>query len=257
MYNVASLLYDLELFLSSDLIDTWNGIAFISKDIPSKCKDKWKIYISGGEVPDAIGFKSYYIDTNNWGFIYEGVRCDAKGQQIDCRILKDDFVRARVIIAVKVLMSNLAPLRGGLVLHASCVEGDRGGYVFVGPSGAGKSTIAKLTGKRIVSDDFTPLWLVDGNIFAFPSPFQKWEKKPGSWPYTEVKSIYVLEKSDEWWKEALNRVELVEALLRNTNYFGPFTPLQLLMDQAVDFADRLKGFKLGFSLSEPPSGWIF
>jgi len=58
---------------------------------------------------------------------------------------------------LEVLTINLLGMGNGVLLHASCVDDNGKGFLFVGQSGAGKSTMAELwngkEGVRVLSDD--------------------------------------------------------------------------------------------------------
>ena len=67
--------------------------------------------------------------------------------------------------------------RGLVPLHGSCIEQNGRGLLLTGVSGAGKSTLsaeALRNGWKMLSDDITPVFLKDGNVWAEPSfPQQK------------------------------------------------------------------------------------
>jgi hypothetical protein len=79
--------------------------------------------------------------------------------------------------------------RGGAMLHASGVERNGGGYLFLGKSGSGKSTVAglsKLAGAGVVHDDQVMLGFKRGRwLLAHP--------KNGI--YSPLRAVFILKKS--------------------------------------------------------------
>lgn len=75
------------------------------------------------------------------------------------------------------LAYSIAGARAGIMLaHASCIELDERAYLFIGQSGAGKSTHARMwlnnyAGARFVNDDHPIVREIDGEFFAFGSPW--------------------------------------------------------------------------------------
>jgi hypothetical protein len=76
---------------------------------------------------------------------------------------------------LRLCLSILIPLRGGLMLHASAIARDGLGFVFTGLSGAGKSTIIKLIGAtegtRSLGDEVTILLPTDQGFQVHSTPF--------------------------------------------------------------------------------------
>ena len=70
-------------------------------------------------------------------------------------------------------MTRLAR-EGGLILHASGVVTEQGGWAFTGPSGAGKSTLADLfaqTGASVLSDERIIIRNVQGRVMVYGTPW--------------------------------------------------------------------------------------
>lgn len=64
----------------------------------------------------------------------------------------------------------------GLMLHASCVEYEGKAYLFSARSGTGKSThthlwLKYLPGARIINDDKPAIRIVDGEFYAYGTPW--------------------------------------------------------------------------------------
>lgn len=60
-------------------------------------------------------------------------------------------------VLLKVALSSVLPLSGGLLLHAAGLAAPSGTVVFFGPSGAGKSTLAALSPFPVLSDELVAL----------------------------------------------------------------------------------------------------
>lgn len=94
---------------------------------------------------------------------------------------------------------------GGFMLHASCVEGESGAYIFGGRSGAGKSTVCALSGEhgKIISEDM---------IAARPSRGQwrvwAWPPVPGD-KGGPVRAVFRLVKDT---RHALRRAPLARVV---------------------------------------------
>ncbi len=107
-------------------------------------------------------------------------------------------------------------LRGGLPLHASLVEKDGSGVVFLGPSGMGKSTQAKLWAEHQDADfvigDRPGLRYLDGQWYGFGMP---WDGKDGitRQKSVPVKALVSLEQAKENHIVRLNKQQAMVVLL--------------------------------------------
>lgn len=87
----------------------------------------------------------------------------------------------------------------GIVIHASSIEYNGSGYIFIGPSGSGKTTVTKLLNPdRILSDDTTVIVHTKGAYHLFANPW--WNSNPKvriSEPERPVplKAIFTINKS--------------------------------------------------------------
>lgn len=107
--------------------------------------------------------------------------------------------------------------RGGLPLHASLVEKDGFGVVFLGPSGMGKSTQAKLWEKYLGADfligDRPGLRKTDGKWLGFGMPWdgKDWIHRQVSVP---VRALVWLAQAKENRISAMNPVEAMTVMLK-------------------------------------------
>ncbi|MBI5099225.1 MAG: hypothetical protein HZB30_08285 [Nitrospirae bacterium] len=76
---------------------------------------------------------------------------------------------------LELLTINLLAESNGVLLHASCIDDNGSGYLFLGHSGAGKSTIANIwneeKGIRILSDDRVIVSLSEEGLIAHGTPW--------------------------------------------------------------------------------------
>lgn len=78
--------------------------------------------------------------------------------------------------AMMLLYAFAASSRDTLLFHASVVEHDGSGYLFLGKSGTGKSTHSRLwlqhiAGTTLLNDDNPVVRVVDGRAYVFGSPW--------------------------------------------------------------------------------------
>lgn len=119
--------------------------------------------------------------------------------------------------------------KDGIMLHASSVEYEDSGYVFIGHSGSGKSTIARMLGKeKILSDDITVIKRENDSYKIFPNPW--WN--PGedidiSEPYkpAHLKVLFFITKSKKTSLRRLSYKETIGKLIygdRGFHQYGLF-----------------------------------
>jgi hypothetical protein len=75
---------------------------------------------------------------------------------------------------VEVCLVTKLAREGGIMLHASGVVTEQGGWAFTGPSGAGKSTLADLfahAGASVLSDERIILRNVQGRLVVYGTPW--------------------------------------------------------------------------------------
>ena len=104
----------------------------------------------------------------------------------------------------------------GIALHASLVEKDGFGVVFLGPSGVGKSTQAKLweqvLGAEYLSEDRPCLRRICGEWYGFGMPWWGNEIfRPDSVP---VRALVLLSQAKENRIEPMNPAQTLAALLK-------------------------------------------
>ena len=104
-------------------------------------------------------------------------------------------------------------MRGGMPLHASLVEKDGYGVMFLGPSGMGKSTQAKLwvehQGADFIIGDRPGLRRIDGQWIGFGMP---WDGKDGIRQQKQV-SIRALISLEQAPENSIRRLTKQEAMI--------------------------------------------
>ena len=127
--------------------------------------------------------------------------------------------------------------RDGLPLHASLVEKDGQGIVFLGPSGMGKSTQAKLWAEHLGADfiigDRPGLRCIDGVWYGFGMP---WDGKDGirNQRKVPIKALVSLEQAGENHIHKLTEQQAMIVLLNQAM-------MPMWDDRAMDEATVLMG----------------
>ena len=126
--------------------------------------------------------------------------------------------------------------KDGIILHASSIEQDGNGYIFVGPSNSGKSTVARmLEPDRILSDDMTVIRRPEKIYKIYPNPWWNGRgefsiKNPES--SAKLKAIFFIEKSKKTSMKKLSYKEALSTLIYGDRSF-----------QQAGFFDNKEGIK--------------
>ena len=109
-------------------------------------------------------------------------------------------------------------MRDGLPLHASLVEKDGLGVVFLGPSGRGKSTQAKLWEKTLGADfiigDFPIMRKIDGKWIGFGMPWDGPRDAVFCQKSVPVRALVWLEKAEENRISPMNSMQAMSVMLQ-------------------------------------------
>lgn len=156
------------------------------------------------------GFGNIRMYRLNDFYLFE-VRCGNKGFLHTMQVNKefsnssislnnrDPFKETALSSMLHILFSMAVLPKGGITFHASCVELDHNGYMFLGKSGTGKSTHSSLWIKnfpscKLLNDDNPVVRIADGDINVAGTP---WSGKTSCYRNKSVplKGIARLEQS--------------------------------------------------------------
>lgn len=132
---------------------------------------------------------------------------------------KDDVQRFPIYLGLKVACETAMTFHNGIAVHASLIEKNGAGILFLGPSGMGKSTQAKLWQKVYDADfiigDRPTLRLIDGLWFGNGMP---WDGKDRILRQKKVRltAAVSLEQSDVNEIVRLDRQGAMEVLLKQS-----------------------------------------
>ena len=115
------------------------------------------------------------------------------------------------------IMSHLS-IHNGVLFHASLIDYEGKGILFIGPSGIGKTTQAELWNQYrsavIINGDMALVHYEDSKYYGYGYPIH------GSSPYcenrkAELSGIIVLEQDKENSISQLNSISMVERVMKN------------------------------------------
>jgi hypothetical protein len=122
--------------------------------------------------------------------------------------------------ALRVVMSLVLAVEGGLLVHAaSLARGDRG-YVFAGPSGSGKTTLARLSGATLLSDELSIVRRRADGVTCHGTPFWGELARGGDNRTVPLAGLYRLRKAAAHGRRPLARGPALAALLENVLWFS-------------------------------------
>jgi hypothetical protein len=147
------------------------------------------------------------------------------------------------------------------MLHASGIERNGSGYLFLGPSGAGKSTAAGLlggaAGATVLNDDIVALGCGERGATLYSTPWlgtRGGSCSPGNAP---LACIFALRREEGRKLERLQGKRALGALLANLPWLGESARLtDATMALATRLAARVPLYSLSFSLEEDLWGRI-
>lgn len=132
-------------------------------------------------------------------------------------ILDNDI--SNISALANVVFLSYSSLHRTILIHASLVEYNGVGILFIGPSGIGKTTQAELWNKYrnalIINGDMVYVQYCDGQFYGFGSPWH------GSSPYclnrkVPLMGIVALEQGDNNQIQLLNNSQRVSYALKST-----------------------------------------
>lgn len=136
-------------------------------------------------------------------------------------------------LIVKAIMTHE---RNGIMLHASCIEENGYGYVFIGRSRAGKSTVVQLLNPKGVLSDETAIIKRRGSSYVlFPNPWwnlHNYTIIPNPQRAVPLKAIFFIAKDHSTQMKGLSAKEAISLLFCLDGYC-----------QQVGFKDNKSGIK--------------
>ncbi len=182
--------------------------------------------------PNTILFQQHaFLCRNNNDDCYELV------QRKTNPLSREHFLWMHNLSALKLLFRIVLNTgKNGALLHASSVEQDGAGYVFVGPGNSGKSTITRmLKPDRILSDDMTVIKKTNGGYEIFANPWwNAYGQKRPSQPAKPVplKALFFIKKAQKTCLKKLDYKNALSALIYGDRHF-----------QQSAFVDNKEGIK--------------
>jgi len=173
-------------------------------------------------------------------------------------ILKKDFFddASTISLTIQAAVGLLAPLYGGMMLHACSADIDGEGYVFLGESGAGKSAIAKLIGaEQLLADDGTLFFQRRGKCYIAPSPFTQVTNRANKGGVVPVKRFFFLIKDDDNFVEEITPGEAMSRILHNHIHFFRYFPkneAKRTFMLVSDIVEQFPFYNLHFNLNIDP-----
>jgi hypothetical protein len=151
---------------------------------------------------------------------------------------------------LELLTINLLAESKGVLLHASCIDDNGSGYLFLGHSGAGKSTISNFwneeKGIRVLSDDRVIVSLSEKGLIAHGTPWH------GTANYAinasvPVKKVFFISHSKHNSAVKINGIKATSELVRNAFLtFWDKNRMEYSTETLMQISQKAGMFSLGF-----------
>lgn len=151
---------------------------------------------------------------------------------------------------LELLTINLLAHGKGVLLHASCIDDNGSGYLFLGHSGSGKSTIANIwneeNGIRILSDDRVIVSLSEKGLIAHGTPWH------GTANYAinasvPVRKVFFISHSKHNSAIKINGIKATSELVRNAFLtFWDKNRMENSTETLMQISQKAEMFSLGF-----------
>jgi len=142
----------------------------------------------------------------------------------------------------------LAP-KGGFLLHSSSAVRNGKAFLFSGVSEAGKTTMVRLAPADVamLTDEASYINRIDGQYFAYGTPFYGEFGKPGENIRAPIAALYLLNKAPENRIDPIEPADALRRLLRNILFFAHEPEMvRLVFEAACSFVATVPVFQLSF-----------
>ncbi len=159
----------------------------------------------------------------------------------------------RVRTLTRMLLGQYILTQGGLSFHASSMVKAGRGYLFVGPRGAGKTTsVLRWPGDRILGDEHATIRPEADGYWVYSTPYSGREGTQSHGGKAPLAGIFVLDKSEETWSEALSPASAFRQLVPHVIHVSRAREdNQQVCDVLNALVTRLPIHRLNVSLNHP------
>ena len=138
---------------------------------------------------------------------------------------------------------------GGFLLHASSAVRNGKAFLFSGVSEAGKTTMARLAPPDValLTDEMSYVRKVDGQYFAYGTPFAGELGEPGKNISAPIAAVYLLKKAPENRIDEVEPAVAIQRILRNILFFAHQPELvRQVFEAACAFVAAVPIYQLSF-----------
>ncbi len=174
----------------------------------------------GPDSPPNPGVR-WWCDSGTWFFERVDLSCEVEPVAGHLRIRRASSPEA-IDTAIRILLAQTAPVRGGLLLHGAGLRWQGGAYAFLGVSGVGKTTLAThhQAEVEIYSDEILPVSRSAAGWMAYSGPF--WGAMTPKPPISAapLARLAFLERAEAAFAIRLEPRDALARLLRCALYFA-------------------------------------
>jgi len=207
-----------------------------------------RVQLTGPGVVDPDADAEVWLEDREWKMVRGDFRAswnpaERRGQVFQTA---NPYSIDSVLRIVHTLM--LAP-EGGFLLHASSAVRNGKAFLFSGLSEAGKTTIARLAPAdvTVLTDEASYVRKVDGQYFAYGTPFAGELGAPGKNISAPVAALYLLKKAPDNRIEGIDPADAIQRLLRNILFFAHQPDMvRQVFEAACAFVSAVPVYQLSF-----------
>ncbi len=207
-----------------------------------------RVQLTGPGVVDPDADAEVWLEDREWKMVRGDFRAswnpaERRGQVFQTA---NPYSIDSVLRIVHTLM--LAP-EGGFLLHASSAVRNGKAFLFSGVSEAGKTTIARLApaDATLLTDEASYVRKVDGQYFAYGTPFAGELGAPGKNISAPIAALYLLKKAADNRIEEIDPADAIQRLLRNILFFAHQPDMvRQVFEAACAFVAAVPVYQLSF-----------